>query len=327
MSSLFSELLKRFFSRFLVAWASALVVLGIGPAHADADGVIATGRDMVLTREQLDVELSVLPPGVLDQLGSDPQSALTFVNGLMKLRAFTVEAERTGVANKPQVLAAVQTARARIFADALRQHQIEIIQEPDFEALALEHYKADKDGYRKPEQVRARHILLKLSADAPQSVVAEKRAQLQAIASRVRGGESFDALAREFSEDEASAALGGELPAFGRGQMVPPFEAAAFALKEPGQLSEVVQSKYGLHLIECIEHQPGGRLSFEEAKKGIIAKLRVDYRHDYLAAWERDLLAAADVQVSADQLRVLMAAAKARFAQNPVDAAAPAVEH
>lgn len=321
MSSVFSHVLKVGRLRIALAGVSVLIALGIDVVHADESAIIATSRDMALTRQQLDLELSVLPPDVLNQLGNDPQSALTFVNGLMKLRAFTAEAERTGVAAKPQVRAAVETARARIFADALRQHQIEVIQEPDFEALALERYKADKERYRTPEKMRVRHILLKLPADAPEALVTEKRAQLDAVAARVRGGEAFDALAREFSEDESSAGLGGELPAFGRGQMVPPFEAAAFALREPGQLSEVVQSQYGLHLIESVHYQPGGQMSFDEAKKNIIAKLRVDYRHDYLAAWEQDLLKAVNVQVSAEQLRVLMADARARLAQQPAGAA------
>lgn len=309
------------------ALAMAALVLASAGAGAAESEVIASGRDLVLTRERLAQELAVLPPAVLDQLANDPQAALTFINSLAKLHGFAAEAERSGVADKPEVKAAVATARARVLGDALRQHQLEIIQEPDFEALARERYQTDKDGYRKPEQVRVRHILLKLPADAPESQVAEKRTQLEAIAARVRGGESFDALAREFSEDEGSAGLGGELPAFGRGRMVPPFETAAFALREPGQLSEVVQSQYGLHLIQCVEYLPGGRMSFEEAKKGIIAKLRVDYRHDYLAAWERDLMAAIDMQVSPDQLRVLMADAKERLAQQSAAAADSTAGH
>ncbi|MBK9426725.1 MAG: peptidylprolyl isomerase [Gammaproteobacteria bacterium] len=320
MSSVFSHVLKVGRLRIALAGVSVLIALGMDVVHADESAIIATSRDMALTRQQLALELSVLPPDVLNQLGNDPQSALTFVNGLMKLRAFTAEAERTGVAAKPQVRAAVETARARIFADALRQHQIEVIQEPDFEALALERYKADKERYRTPEKMRVRHILLKLPADAPEALVTEKRAQLDAVAARVRGGEAFDALAREFSEDESSAGLGGELPAFGRGQMVPPFEAAAFAARtRPTQRggAEPVWAAFDRE-----RSLPAWWANeFRRSQKNIIAKLRVDYRHDYLAAWEQDLLKAVNVQVSAEQLRVLMADARARLAQQPAGAA------
>ncbi|MGD9984402.1 MAG: peptidylprolyl isomerase [Porticoccaceae bacterium] len=286
--------------------------------------VIASGRDLVLTRERLRAEFAVLPPAVLDQLARDPQAALTFVNGLAKLDAFAAEAERAGVAARPEVRVAVETARARVLGDALRQQVLETLHEPDFEALARERYLAERQSYQKPEKARVRHILLMLAADADPAVVEAKRGELEAIAARVRAGESFGQLARQYSEDESSADLGGDLPEFGRGQMVAPFEAAAFALREPGELSEPVRSRYGWHLIQSIHYQAPGPMTFEEAKKFIVSKLRQDYRHQYLAAWERDLLEAARVEVDADQLRVLMADARERLAQLPVDVAAPA---
>jgi peptidyl-prolyl cis-trans isomerase C len=303
-------------SRALAIGVLVLASAGAVAGAAESE-VIASSRDLTLTRERLDRELAVLPPVVLDQIASDPQAALSFVNGLAKLHAFAAEAERTGVAAQPDVEVAVATARARVLGDALRQHVLANIQEPDFEALARERYQTDKTGYQKPELVRVRHILLKLPADAPEDAVAEKRAQLEAWAAQVRAGASFRDLARQHSEDEHSADLGGDLPQFVHGQMVPAFESAAFALREPGQLSDVVRSPYGLHLIQLIEYQPAGRMSFEEARPFIVSKLRGDYRQSYLDAWEQDLLKNASVQVDADHLRVLMADAKARLVQQP----------
>ncbi|MGE3298761.1 MAG: peptidylprolyl isomerase [Porticoccaceae bacterium] len=299
------------------------LLAGAVPAMAGEPGVIATGAGIALTGERLDTELSVLPPEVLNQLADDPQAALTFANGLMKLRVFTRAAERAGVAEQPGVRVAIETARARILGDALRQQVLAEIREPDYRALAAEQYKIDKARYAKPEQVKARHILLK-AASEDSVAVAGKRARLEALMARARAGESFADLARQYSEDEGSAGLGGELPLFPRGRMAKPFEQAAFALRAPGELSDIVQTQYGLHLIQLIEHQPGGPMSFEEAEKFIVSKLRVEYRENYLVAWERDLMRAADIQIDADQLRVLMAAARARLAQLPVDVAAPA---
>jgi peptidyl-prolyl cis-trans isomerase C len=295
-------------------------VAGQPAAAAEADPaaeVIASGRDLVLTRERLRAELAVLPPEVLHQLADDPQAALTFVNGLAKLATFAAEAERTGVAARPEVQVALRSARSRVLGDALRQQVLEELQEPDFEALAREHYLANRERYQQPEKVTARHILLKVPEDADAAQIEQKRAELAAIAARVRAGEAFAELAREFSEDDGTADLGGKLPAFVRGRMVKPFEEAAFGLREPGELSDVVRTQYGLHLIQLIDYQPGGPMSYEAARSGIVSKLRVDYRHDYLAAWERDLLEAARVDVDADRLRVLMAEARERLAQLP----------
>ncbi|MGE3297442.1 MAG: peptidylprolyl isomerase [Porticoccaceae bacterium] len=309
----------------LAGWALGGAAGAVAEAAAEpAAELIATGRNLVLTRERLRAELAPLPPEVLDRLASDPQAALTFVNGLAKLDAFAAEAERTGVAARPEVRVAVETARARVLGDALRQQVLETLHEPDFEALARERYLSERQSYQKPERARVRHILLKLAADADAAAVEAKRGELAAIATRVRAGESFGPLARQYSEDEGSAGLGGDLPEFGRGQMVAPFEAAAFALREPGELSEPVRSQYGWHLIQSIHYQAPGPMSFEEAKKFIVSKLRLDYRREYVAAWERDLLESARVEVDADRLRVLMGDARARLAQLPVDGAAPA---
>lgn len=309
----------------LAGWALGGAAGAVAEAAADpAAEWITTGRGLVLTRERLRAELALLPPAVLNQLADDPQAALTFVNGLAKLDTFAAEAERTGVAARPEVRVAVEAARARVLGDALRQQMLEGLHEPDFEALARERYLVDRQRYQKPEKARVRHILLKLAADAEPAVIEAKRGELEAIAVRVRAGEPFGPLAREYSEDEGSADLGGDLPEFGRGQMVAPFEAAAFALREPGGLSEPVRSQYGWHLIQSIHYQAPGPMAFEEAKKHIVSKLRLDYRREYVAAWERDMLEAAQVDVDADQLRVLMTDARERLAQLPVDVAAPA---
>ena len=314
------EVISRFsiFLGQLAALATGLLCGLAGLPATAADGgpateVIASSRDLVLTRERLQTELSVLPPEVLDQLASDPQAALTFVNALVKLRTFAAEAERTGVAAQPEVRLGVETARSRVLGDALRKHVLEALEEPNFEVLARESYLANREQYQKPEKVIARHILLKVPEDAEASRVEQRKRELEAIAARARAGESFEQLARQYSEDESSADLGGNLPAFVRGRMVRPFEEAAFRLREPGELSDVVRTKYGWHLIQLIEYQPAGPMRYEEAKKAIVSRLSAEYRHDYLAAWERELLEQADVQIGQDQLRLLMADARARL--------------
>lgn len=301
----------------LRAVSTLLVAALAGPAALAADGeLIASGKDIVLTRARLDAELSVLPPEVLTKLADDPQAALTFANALLKLQVFTHEAERTGVAAQPAVQAAIETARARVLEDALRKQVLAGIKDPDYSALAAEDYRINKARYTRPEQVKVRHILLKVKPEDG-AAVAEKRAQLEALIARVRAGESFADLARQYSEDEGSADLGGVLGPFRHGQMVKPFEQAAFALRKPDELSDIVQTQYGLHVIQLIEYEPGGQQTLAEAEKLIIPKLQRDYRTNYLAAWERDLVANADIKVDADQLRELMAAARARVAQLP----------
>lgn len=110
-------------------------------------------------------------------------------------------------------------------------------------------------------QVRARHILLRLAPDAPPPVRDSVQALAVQLRDRARSGEDFAELARQYSAD-GSAAQGGDLGFFGRGDMMAPFEEAAFAL-EPGQISDVVETPYGLHVIRLEERRTP---SFEEMK-------------------------------------------------------------
>lgn len=104
------------------------------------------------------------------------------------------------------------------------------------------------------EQVRARHILLRVDEERSAE---QAREQVAAIRARLAAGEDFAAIAAEVSDDPGSAAQGGDLGFFGRGRMVPEFEEAAFSAPV-GELVGPVETDFGLHLIEVIERRPGG---------------------------------------------------------------------
>lgn len=106
------------------------------------------------------------------------------------------------------------------------------------------------------EQVRARHILISLAADATEADQQLALGKAISITQRLRAGEDFATLAQQYSDDTGSAQQGGDLGFFGRGQMVPEFEDAAFSLPI-GQISDPVKSQFGYHIIEVMEQKPG----------------------------------------------------------------------
>jgi peptidyl-prolyl cis-trans isomerase C len=132
-------------------------------------------------------------------------------------------------------------------------------------------YEENKAEFAIPEQVRARHILLKLDADSSNAQRQEARALLDDVRRQVDAGEDFAALAREHSED-GSAQRGGDLGFFGPGMMVKPFEEAAFALA-PGEMSGIVETRFGLHLIQLVERKPAGFVEQAEVDERIRAFL------------------------------------------------------
>lgn len=135
-----------------------------------------------------------------------------------------------------------------------------------------EYYNANKRSFQIPEQRRARHILFKVEEKDSAEVDKAKAAKAADIAKQAKGGADFAALAKEHSED-ASKGTGGDLGFFGKGQMVPAFEEAVFAM-QPGEVSEVVRTQYGYHLIKLEEIKPSSTQSLEEVQDKITATLK-----------------------------------------------------
>lgn len=123
------------------------------------------------------------------------------------------------------------------------------------------------------EQRKAGHILIQVDKSADDKSVAAARAKAEKILAQVRAGESFDKLAKQFSEDPGSASNGGDLGYFGRGVMDKAFEQAAFALKA-GQVSDLVRSDFGFHIIKLTDIKSAHTQTFEEAR----AKIEQDYQ-------------------------------------------------
>jgi len=155
-----------------------------------------------------------------------------------------------------------------LMVDAARlRREVEI---PEEELRA--YYDGHSDEFTREEQVRARHILIKVTPNRPE---AQAESVLLAARRRIESGEDFAQLAGDLSEDEGSAARGGSLGYFGRGQMVKPFEDAAFGAPV-GTVIGPVKSDFGFHLIEVQDKREGGLQPFEQAKAVARARLLGD---------------------------------------------------
>jgi peptidyl-prolyl cis-trans isomerase C len=136
-----------------------------------------------------------------------------------------------------------------------------VVPEKDVKA----YYDTHPDSFKQPEQVRASHILIKVDPQADETQKAAARKKLEEIRRRLLKGEDFVALAREFSEGPTSV-KGGDLGYFRRGQMVKPFEDTAFALKV-GELSDVVETRFGFHLIKVTGKKPETTIAYVDIKE------------------------------------------------------------
>ncbi len=136
------------------------------------------------------------------------------------------------------------------------------------------YYAENEKRYTSPEERRASHILVKADKDAPKAEREKARAKAETLLAEVRKTpDAFAEIARKNSDDEGSAAKGGDLDFFGRGAMVKPFEDAAFGLK-PGETSGIVESDFGYHIIHVTGARGGEKKSFDSVKAQIETEVR-----------------------------------------------------
>ena len=125
-------------------------------------------------------------------------------------------------------------------------------------------YEKNKDKLDVPEQIGASHVLIQVAQDASDEDKKAAKEKIDELRKRAFSGEDFAELAKENS-DCPSAARGGDLGYFKKGDMVPPFETAAFGL-EPGEISDVVETQFGYHIIKLADKKPAHTLSYDEVK-------------------------------------------------------------
>ncbi|HYO15233.1 MAG TPA: peptidylprolyl isomerase [Thermoanaerobaculia bacterium] len=157
-------------------------------------------------------------------------------------------------------------------------------------------YDQNQARMKEPERLRLRHILIRVDENAPEADKQKAREKADSLLARIKGGEDFAKLAQENSDDPGSKARGGELPPMGRGETVPPFEQAAFALQKPNDLSGVVQSQFGYHIIQLLERIPESQVPFEQAKGQIVQMLRQQQAQKQLEAQVQALKAKGKVE-------------------------------
>jgi peptidyl-prolyl cis-trans isomerase C len=155
-------------------------------------------------------------------------------------------------------------------------------------------YDSNPQVFQVPEQVRARHIIVRVKEGATEVEKKQARETIQKAAERLNKGESFEEVAKEVSQD-GTAQRGGDLGYFSRGQMVPEFEKVAFSL-EKGKVSPMVETKFGYHLIKLEDKKEARTLGFQEVEAKIAEFLRQRKGEEQLKAYVDGLRGQAKIE-------------------------------
>jgi parvulin-like peptidyl-prolyl isomerase len=177
--------------------------------------------------------------------------------------------------------------------DLLIEKLCEGLNDPS-ETEMREHFEANRESYVQPERASAQHILIRPASEADADrVTAESR--LEGIRDQIQGGTGFADLAAVHSECPSGKQNGGSLGWFGRGMMVPEFDEAVFSMNV-GELSDIIETQFGFHLIFKTGADEGGEASYEESEPKIRELLRHDRRGRCIAAHVAELREKADIK-------------------------------
>ena len=266
--------------------AADCIAQDIAQAQTSPSDVLVENALVKLTRADYETDLLRVPPESRREFAASPSRLTQMLNNLLMDKTLARQARDLGLDRDDEVARRLaleidrflaQAMVAKIQADAAAEFDK---RENDFVAKARETYLMNKDKFKTQEQVSASHILFDPGkhggSDAALALAREARAKLVA-------GADFAQLAREVSDDHAGNG-DGKLGFFGHGRMDPDFTAAAFALKNVGDVSEPVKSAFGWHLIRLDGRRPAADVPFERARKQIMTDLKARYVRDALTA-------------------------------------------
>jgi parvulin-like peptidyl-prolyl isomerase len=171
---------------------------------------------------------------------------------------------------------------------------------------AKKYYEDHPSQFEEPEKIHASHILFATRDMTTGTALSDeqktaKRKQAEAALKRIRAGEDFAKIATEFSDDPASKEKGGELPPLARGQMVPEFEAAAMSLNT-NQVSDLVTTAYGFHIIKLLEKLPARKLAYDKVDDELKEALKQQAMLKKLPEYTTKLRKDANVEILDEKL-------------------------
>jgi len=284
----------------------ALVALPVSchrtpPATEDSPPgpVLARVNQEVITPGDFRDEIASLPEYTQNQLRTSEQK-LKRLEDMIKERVLRQEAERRGLHEDKGIQRKVERYRNRLITEKLYQ---EVAREKGdvSDAEVKQYYDANKDRYVQKERIRASQILILVPPDADVEQESKSLAQAEEVLQKAKGEADFGELAKEYSEGP-TAVRGGDLGYFSRGRMVPEFEEAAFALNEKGDISGIVKTKFGYHIIKLTDKQAEKQLELAEINERIKRQLESQNRREVRQTLDQDLRKNASIEVNTEHL-------------------------
>lgn len=251
--------------------------------HQGHDDVLAQRGQGIVTQADFEARANKIPKGQRQRILRDRDYLQDIINGLLIDAQLAFDAREAGFDTEQTVIDRMTLAAESELAAAWLDHYVELQPEANLEQLAYEYYLVNQDSMMSPAMIDVSHILI--STQERDAAEAEELAD-SLYEQLVEQPSRFDQFVLQYSEDPKAQSTKGRYTSVKKGDMVKPFEKAAFALQE-GEISSPVRSNFGYHLIRLDTRIPPAKRSFDEVKTQLMERVRKQHedriKKDYLA--------------------------------------------
>jgi peptidyl-prolyl cis-trans isomerase C len=246
----------------------ALILAGLAsPAFAQDPNVVARIGNKNITVADFNRILTYYDAEQRAMIEKNPQAKPTILWQTVQGMVIAGLAREKGFDKRPAIKGQLEMITNNFLAfQYLQKEVISKIKVTEKDAQA--YYDKNPDLFKSPEQVKARHILIQVPKEATDEEKKKLKEKAAEVLTKVKAGEDFAKLAAESSDDPGTKSKGGELGLFSKGSMVPAFEQVAFSLK-PGEVSELVETEFGFHVIKVDEKKEAVAEPFETIKEKV----------------------------------------------------------
>jgi len=262
--------------------------------------VLASVNGEIITVEDFQNEIDSLPEYTRKQLKSAEQKKKRLDN-MIKESLLRQEAQKRGLHNDKEIQRKVDRYQNRLVTEKLYQ-TVAREQGNIGDVEVQKYYEENKNQYKQKERIRASQILILVPPNAGPEKDAEAKTKAETVLKKARAGEDFSELAKQNSEGP-TAVRGGDLGYFQRGRMVPEFEEVAFSIDNVGDVSDIVKTKFGYHIVKLSDRQPEKLLGLEEVKERIVRQLESKNRREIRQTLDQDLRGKANVIIHEEYIQ------------------------
>ncbi|MFQ5867488.1 MAG: peptidylprolyl isomerase [bacterium] len=274
----------------LVIGFAILIVL----KYKDNENVLARIKGRKITVEEFQERIVEIPSYYRGFLATQ-EGKMELLNGMIAELVLIQKAKEEGLHRKEEIKRRLKNVGDRVLLE-------EMVQELQKDRIAVsdeevkDYFEKNKEKFTNPEQVRVNHILVRRKSEAKK------------ILNELREGASFEKLARKYSIDSITAPRGGDLGYISRGEMMPAFEEAIFALERKGEISQIIETPFGYHLVKLTGRRKMEKKTPEEIDYEIrtriqsqkLDRLMEKYRKELMVSVNYDLLDKVSVEIQSE---------------------------